>query len=859
MRYLFILIILMPFYVHANQITGQIKDYTTGKLIQGAEIFIDRSMVKAVSDENGYFILDDLNPGQFKLVCTKNGYESIQIDFKIKEGENLVLFRLKKEKRKKLKNKDLQERIISRLINHNSLFPEWSTSCRFKASSLVHEYDSVISGRMVFDNDNLGYRITCHFFNYTADNPVVLYYFYPLVAGNDQQKQQWEDNRYMRHQLTVNNFLEAVLQNTTSLHGYQVLDEERHIASLVPPVLKIGFSNEPNTLYPQQPLIIHYSYSGQMYESTIYTKDSVLFSDYGLILNPANVRLEGVFSKGSLAEMLPIEYSPPLDKKYFNISSYFEKAYLHTDKPYYFPGDTVWFKGYINYANLTLIESLSKVLYVEFIDQHNGGRIIQECILKINDGLTHGEFIIPDSITSDYFALRAYTLWQQNFGSDQVFINYYPILSRSDNLIDSRGVLQPNNQVQVYFPKLNFNTREKIRMGIAVTNEDEKPVSAWMSVSVTDKTMVRSLDGAPTILNQYPIKPFDEPGRMLHEIEKGISINGAFLNHQEKPTMASIVFSSDKLGQTFEFETDLDGQFYISGLDFTDSATVVYRAKSGKVPLYGTIKLRDRTPLPLQLNWPAKIQNVERADFKIDKNTTLLNEVVVKAKRIVEEESVRKKEETIFRPWGYPAYSYTPDKLNQAAVNVFEMLRGRVPGLMITNDGMSYIAKFTRSRSYSLNTEPAYFLDDQPVVRDAIQSINPFDVAMIELMATVSPILGASGGNGVIAVYTKTGGLRGKFETDSDFKTFGVKGYTTTRNFIGINHITDFIPQESDYRTTLFWAPQVIYKINHGPAWLEFFASDSTGPYLITIEGVTSEGKPFRDERLIQLNEKEDQ
>ena len=44
-----------------------------------------------------------------------------------------------------------------------------------------------------------------------------------------------------------------------------------------------------------------------------------------------------------------------------------EKLYLHFDRPYYNPGETIWFKSYIFAANLPSL--ISKTVYADLVDE----------------------------------------------------------------------------------------------------------------------------------------------------------------------------------------------------------------------------------------------------------------------------------------------------------------------------------------------------------------------------------------------------------------------------------------------------------------------------------------------------------
>jgi hypothetical protein len=96
-----------------------------------------------------------------------------------------------------------------------------------------------------------------------------------------------------------------------------------------------------------------------------------------------------------------------------------EKVYLHFDKPYYMAGETMWFKGYLFDGINHRIDSVSRVLYVELIDDTKG-KIIASRMLKC-DGSTHGEFALPDSLAEGVYHIRAYTNYMKNYSEDFFF------------------------------------------------------------------------------------------------------------------------------------------------------------------------------------------------------------------------------------------------------------------------------------------------------------------------------------------------------------------------------------------------------------------------------------------------------
>lgn len=77
---------------------------------------------------------------------------------------------------------------------------------------------------------------------------------------------------------------------------------------------------------------------------------------------------------------------------------------------------------------------ISRPLYVELVDQT--GHIADKQIIKLTQGEGNGQFILPHSMLSGYYEVRAYTRWMLAFNEPQYFSRTFPIyqLSNSDKL-----------------------------------------------------------------------------------------------------------------------------------------------------------------------------------------------------------------------------------------------------------------------------------------------------------------------------------------------------------------------------------------------------------------------------------------
>jgi TonB-dependent SusC/RagA subfamily outer membrane receptor len=176
---------------------------------------------------------------------------------------------------------------------------------------------------------------------------------------------------------------------------------------------------------------------------------------------------------------------------------------------------------------------------------------------------------------------------------------------------------------------------------------------------------------------------------------------------------------------------------------------------------------------------------------------------------------------------------YVDDKL-AAYNNVFDIIKGRVPGVMVNGNHV----QIRGPNSFYLSTEPLYLIDDVPVDATAVSSLNPQDVERIEVLKGPSAaIYGSRGANGVIAVYTK----RGKFIKKGILES-QILGFYRPKEFYSPKYETRFDFMKSDERKTLFWAPSVTLD-STGQAEVVFYSSDVKGSFDISVQGITYNGE----------------
>lgn len=126
-----------------------------------------------------------------------------------------------------------------------------------------------------------------------------------------------------------------------------------------------------------------------------------------------------------------------IDKMVGNFSDYTsnhlqEKVYVHTDRSYYLCGDILWFKAYVENADNNKPLSVSKVVYVEVLN--NQHQPVLQGKIAVKNGSGSGSFELPLSLTSGNYELRAYTNWMKNDSANYFFKKFITIVNTTENL-----------------------------------------------------------------------------------------------------------------------------------------------------------------------------------------------------------------------------------------------------------------------------------------------------------------------------------------------------------------------------------------------------------------------------------------
>lgn len=452
--------------------------------------------------------------------------------------------------------------------------------------------------------------------------------------------------------------------------------------------------------------------------------------------------------------------------------------------------------------------------------------------------------------------------------------------------------------------KPEYKPREKTSISILVSDQDQKPITGNFLVSVVDETQIKNFSEIESLQSnlllssdvkgyvENPLYYFDKTNKYaalhldlllmtqgwrrftwdyilqekipmpVHLIEKGLIVKGSVLKPNNKPfelpQNVILMVGRDTNQQFLMNTTNAEGDFLYYGLEFKDSSALLAQIMKSETNQKFKISIYPQDfpslPKPSGLwknanseydqfsEYISNTQNALQYEHQLKLNDAIwLSEMTVQAKR---------KQKA---PDGPRALYSNPDEViksdvSPSALNVFDMIRGRVAGVQITGDRTDPKVVVRGNSSISLSGDPLYLLDGAPVTKQTILSLNVYAVDRVEVVKSLakSVVYGDQARGGIISVFLKAGvenalTVSGESSKNNAIATF--QGYFSPRQFYSPKYSNE-TNQSSipDLRSTVYWAPMVNTDLN-GKATVEYFNTDAGSTIRVYVEGLSTNGK----------------
>lgn len=245
-----------------------------------------------------------------------------------------------------------------------------------------------------------------------------------------------------------------------------------------------------------------------------------------------------------------------------------EKIYVHTDRPYYVPGDTVWFRAHLVDAVTHTPISRSRYVYAELLDNAID-TLVQRIIVKCDsDGVFSNAITLSKTLKGGTYTLAAYTQWMRNFPVERFYYKQLTVVGNSTSVTSTATASVATEPQQATDPKLILAQR-KGQLLIQYSEPTHEPLSCVVygsgNLLVTDYTQERVLK-----IDSHTLRPGN------------ISI--AMVNRETGYVIA-------------ESQTTIEGtqpQVVISGKAHTQNEPMelsIDLAEADGTPLYGTFSI----------------------------------------------------------------------------------------------------------------------------------------------------------------------------------------------------------------------------------------------------------------------------
>ncbi|WP_448103721.1 TonB-dependent receptor [Pedobacter panaciterrae] len=263
-----------------------------------------------------------------------------------------------------------------------------------------------------------------------------------------------------------------------------------------------------------------------------------------------------------------------------------EKVYLHTDKPYYAVGDTIWFKAYVTMGSRHKPSTHSGILYVDLINERDS---IQKTLkFQLTKGTSAGDLILADDFKEGNYRLRAYTQWMRNSDKDYFFDHTFMIGDPFVNNTDAKS----NSKIVKKETKEKVSKKAILKGELSDSDVQFFPESGGLINGITSKVAFKAIGvNGNGISIKGKIK--DNEGKEIADFSSLYAGMGAFNLKPElgKSYVAEIVYPDGSEKQVMLPKVSDEGYVVSINQDDKDSLSVSIKASSGLYQSAKTVAL----------------------------------------------------------------------------------------------------------------------------------------------------------------------------------------------------------------------------------------------------------------------------
>ncbi len=535
-----------------------------------------------------------------------------------------------------------------------------------------------------------------------------------------------------------------------------------------------------------------------------------------------------------------------------------ESIYISTNANSYITGESLFYKIFCVNKSTNEMSKYSKIVYLQLVDKNKTTVLTHK--LFLDNGTAGSDFFIPTTLETGNYKIIGYTNWMLNKDvSEYCNLDIYilnPYKDKPVNTVSQKEITLAetitNNNISFNLKSKIYKNRDQAELQIISSSDEFTKGNYVLSVRKADgfvaqkKINFEELSAGNT--SKIPQTEIKNPNFLLPEL-RGEIISGKIRSSNADIRNKKVALSIVGKNYTLKLaKTDNEGNFIFNLEKPNPNSNVIVQILEDNKQDY-TIEMDKPKNINFSnLNFPEFQFN---ADFKQNISERLISTQIENAYHNLKKDSILASNDTI------PFYNNLSKEYELDAFTRFatmeETITEVVKGVYFSKDKNNYaIHVYDYDPNYE-SALPSLIIVDGLIIEDLNELFhyNPKNIHKINVVKGIY-YYGAKSFNGLVFFTTKNGDyetkLKGSFILRPELlrpqskKDYFKPDYAGTKN--------ERIP---DYRHQLLWVPKV--DLSDANSKVQFYTSDVSGKFEITLEGFSASGKPVFIKETIEVKE----
>ncbi|MBQ9397570.1 MAG: hypothetical protein IJU08_03650 [Bacteroidales bacterium] len=527
-----------------------------------------------------------------------------------------------------------------------------------------------------------------------------------------------------------------------------------------------------------------------------------------------------------------------------------EQVYVHLDRTYFAAGETIWLKGYVE--DELPDEYASLYLYVELLKPEKGEAVLRAKIRRGEDGFA-GHLDLPEDLPGGRYMLRAYTRWQLNWPEEKMFRVPIDIYDGSDLEAERGGAraLESSSSAAPltiqwdtpdYVPRKRWNLQVLLPEVVAAD-------SAEVSVSVVRHAFLPYQQA-----DESASAHRDTAGTVRFYKERTQSLRGEIRSvFKTKPRNFTFTLMAPSMNYSQVTPVKRGNRFIVDSLDFPEGTLFILHVDNdGEVKRYYPVLEEPFAPAPTK--WPALAQQVPQQQQRLEEEIPFEPGDVQRdtiRTAVIQDAAPR-----IKTPFGT---SDIPNIKKREELSTYDN-RNLLDYILMTTPNLSYDGEqVTNAKTGVLNKDGvtystvSLFVDGFRTGWDFAEMIMLSDVEMLSVTTNLtSDAMLARSYGGIVLVQLRVDSGRKSLLQQSNTVVVTPLGRQEPRAFQDPAQERRRSLTLPDRRNTVYWNPSVRLKAGESVEIPLVTEDRADGPYLLRIEGRTSDGRWIAETKILR-------